>query len=170
MRHDPKNNEQPDLNEKQPQDTKKDIRRSALNSLARRDHSQREIKQKLQSKGYSPEDIDAVIADLVQEKLINDHHFAENYVYWRGKKGYGPQRILRELEVRGIASDVIAEHLKITDNAWFAEARNVWQKRFKGRTPDDFNERAKQMRFLQQRGFTREQIESVFSGISKEID
>ena len=58
---------------------------------------------------------------------------------------------------------MIAEQLEITDNAWFECARKSWQKRFKGQLAKDFKARAKQMRFLQYRGFTPEQIESVLS-------
>jgi regulatory protein len=70
---------------------------------------------------------------------------------------------------------MIAKQLQITDNAWFTEARNVWQKHFKGKLPTDFESRAKQMRFLHYRGFTREQIESVFRqnvfrGVNEEFD
>ena len=56
---------------------------------------------------------------------------------------------------------MIAKHLQITDNAWFAEAQKAWQKQFKGNNSCDLKLRAKQIRFLQYRGFTREQIESV---------
>jgi regulatory protein len=57
---------------------------------------------------------------------------------------------------------MIAEVTQITDNAWFAAAYKVWRKHFKGILPTDFLLRAKQMRFLQYRGFTREQIEFTF--------
>jgi regulatory protein len=138
------------------------IRRAALNWLTRRDYSQQEITLKLKSKGFSPEDIQAVVAGLVQATLINEPRFIENYICWRRRKGFGPLRIRMELQARGIAPDVIAERIQITDNAWFTEAHKVWQKHFKGKRPDDFKNRAQQMRFLQYRGYSREQIESVF--------
>lgn len=103
-----------------------------------------------------------MITALVQEGLINEQRFTENYIRWRRGKGYGPLRISAELQTRGILPEMIAEHLQITDNAWFAEARKVWQKYFKGKMPEEFKLRAKQMRFLQYRGFTREQIAAVF--------
>lgn len=137
------------------------IRRVALNMLARRDHSRQELSQKLKAKGCGGEDIKTVLDALVQEGLINEPRFAENYIYWRRGKGFGPARIAMELQTRGIASETIAQHLQIADNAWFTEARKVWQKHFRGKLPHDNQSRARQMRFLQYRGFTREQIESV---------
>lgn len=74
----------------------------------------------------------------------------------------GPVRISVELQARGITPQMIAQHLDITDNAWFTEARAVWLKHFRGKYPADFKGRVKQMRFLQYRGFTREHIHSVF--------
>lgn len=58
---------------------------------------------------------------------------------------------------------MIEHQLEISDNAWLENVRHVWQKRFKNKLPNDFKTRAQQVRFLQYRGFTREQIESVLT-------
>ena len=137
------------------------LRRTALNYLTRRDHSQSELAQKLRGKKFPHDDIQAHIASLAQEGLLNDSRFAENYCRYRRAKGYGPLRISMELQARGINAETIAEVIQITDNAWFAEAERIWRKRFKSTAPKDLALRAKQMRFLQYRGFTREQIEHV---------
>lgn len=86
----------------------------------------------------------------------------ESFIRWRRERGYGPERIRAELYARGIAPEMIAEHLQMADNAWLIEVRRVWQKHFKGNVPTEYKARAKQMRFLQYRGYTREQIASVF--------
>lgn len=143
------------------------IKDTALSLLARRDHSQQELTQKLRMKGYSPSAIQSLLPALIESGYLNDLRFAENYIPSRRRKGYGPLRIFMELQARGVADEMIAECLDITDNAWFTEARNVWQKRFKGNKPSDFKHRAKQMRFLQYRGFTQEQIESVYENPKK---
>ena len=67
-----------------------------------------------------------------------------------------------ELIERGVHEDLIEHHLDITDNAWLNDVRHVWQKRFKNNLPRDFKTRAAQMRFLQYRGFTHQQIDSLF--------
>lgn len=136
---------------------------AALRLLTRRDHSQQELAQKLHIKGHASEDITQVIDHLLQAGLLNDARFAENYIHQRRRKGYGPKRIYLELQARGIIEEVIAEHLNITDNAWFIEVQHVWKKHFKGKLPTDFKAKAKQMRFLQYRGFTQEQIEHVLT-------
>ena len=141
------------------------IRRAALNYLARRDHSSTELTQKLRGKLFPQADVDALISSLQQKGLLNDQRFAENFCRWRRAKGYGPLRIRAELEARGIAGETIAEVVQITDNAWLAEAAQLWRKRFKAKKPQNFQDRAKQMRFLQYRGFTREQIERTMAHI-----
>jgi len=130
--------------------------------LARREHSTTELVRKL-SKNFLKPDSQGVLADLVQEGLISHERFVENYIHSRRQKGYGPIRIQAELMERGIAEDFIDHHLNMADNAWFIGVRTAWQKRFKNQIPRDFKTRAQQMRFLQYRGFTLEQIESIFN-------
>lgn len=134
-----------------------------MNLLARREHSEKELLQKLRLKDFSEPDIQQVIQALVSEKLLSNSRFLENYIHHRRAKGFGPLRIQAELIARGIHEELIEHHLKITDNAWLADIQQVWKKRFKNRLPQDFKARAQQMRFLQYRGFTSEQIDSVFT-------
>jgi regulatory protein len=133
--------------------------------LARRDYSQHDISQKLKAKGHTHPDIALIISDLAKAGLINDARFAENFIRWRRAKGYGPLRISMELKAHGIIDEMITEYLEISDNAWFDDAHTIWRKHFKGNKPTDFKHRAKQMRFLQYRGFTREQIEYALGEI-----
>lgn len=137
-----------------------------MNLLARREHSEAELFRKLQHKSFDPTDIYTVIHTLIAEGLLNNTRFLENFLHARRNKGYGPLRIRAELIERGIAEDLIEQCLNITDNAWLDEIRNVWRKRFKNQLPRDFKTRAQQMRFLHYRGFTAEQIESMFNDVS----
>lgn len=137
-----------------------------MNLLARREHSEAELFRMLQHKSFDPTDIYTVIHTLIAEGLLNNTRFLENFLHARRNKGYGPLRIRAELIERGIAEDLIEQCLNITDNAWLDEIRNVWRKRFKNQLPRDFKTRAQQMRFLHYRGFTAEQIESVFNDVS----
>lgn len=113
-------------------------------------------------KGFRLADVNHTLKSLADQGLQSDNRFVESYVRYRRTKGYGPLRIHAELIARGIPEDLIEHHLDITDNAWFAEIRLVWQKRFKGNLPRDFKTRTQQMRFLQYRGFTPEQINNIY--------
>lgn len=138
------------------------IRRHALFLLTRRDHTSLELRQKLSRKDYPVTAIDTIITRLEETGLIDPLRFTESYTHYRRSKGYGPRRIAMELQQKGIADGVIAEQVKITDNAWFTEIRDVWRKQFKGLLPTDQQQRARQWRFLYNRGFTQDQIQSVF--------
>ena len=130
----------------------------ALYLLSRRDHSKAELATKLKTKGHERADIEFALNELIAEGYLNESRFTENFIHWRRQKGYGPERIAMELNSRGITDTMIAEQLNFTDNAWFIEARKVRVKHFKNQIVGDFKAKAKQMRFLQYRGFTHEQI------------
>lgn len=143
----------------------KTIRLTALNLLARREHSVTELTRKLNTKKYDASQIQTVIDALTREGLLSNDRFIETFVHHRRNKGFGPLRIEAELIERGIPKELIEQELNITDNAWFTEAKRVWQKRFKNKIPTDFKARAQQMRFLHYRGYTHEQIEDIFNNL-----
>lgn len=134
-----------------------------MNYLARREHSQLELRTKLLKADFSHDEIDNVIEKLIAANLQDDGRFAENYLRYRSQKGYGSQRIRQELKERGVNSNNIDYAFEQAEIDWFSLAAVARQKRFGEQRPDDFKERAKQQRFLQYRGFTHEQITESFN-------
>lgn len=141
---------------------KKNIHIYLFNLLSKRDYTCQELSNKLRLKGYDPDLFAAILDEFQQKGFINDYRFAENFINWRRQKGYGPYRVKQELEKRGIPRDLIAELIDMTDNAWAYQAKLIWQKHFKNALPNDLKTRAKQIRFLQNRGFMQTHIESIF--------
>jgi len=137
-----------------------------MDLLARREHSRRELRTKLISRNYSPADVDAVLKQLVEEGLLSDERFAEAYVASCLRKGHGPKRIRKELEERGVADVIIAEHLEQTEIDWSELAVTVRYKKFGDESVSNFREWARQAKFLQYRGFTNGQIRDVLGTIS----
>ncbi|MBE0509919.1 MAG: recombination regulator RecX [Gammaproteobacteria bacterium] len=136
----------------------KAIRHAAIALLSRREHGCQELYHKLCLKGHAPALCDAVLRELQAEGLLSDQRYAEAYVRMRANRGYGPERIRMELKEKGISSTLIQAELQQAESDWFALAREVRIKRFGELLPKDFRERAKQMRFLQYRGFSNDQI------------
>ncbi len=136
---------------------------SALRLLARREHSERELHQKLIARRFSDTLIDQVLAQLIDAGLLSDSRFAELYARGRIERGYGPLRIQAELRKRGVSGALTERTLAESTRSWIESARQERSKRFGPCIPADHRERAKQMRFLQQRGFTGEQIRAVFA-------
>lgn len=136
------------------------MREAALRLLARREHSRRELGLKLAQRGYDAETIEAVVAVLASERLVDDARFAEALVNSRRGRGQGPVRIRAALQEHHIEEATIEQALEAAGGDWLILASAVRKKRF-GRPPDDYRERARQARFLQYRGFTGEQVRRV---------
>lgn len=134
---------------------------SSIRMLAGREHSCFELKTKLKNKGHHAAEIEEVISQLIKDKYLNDERFAETFVLSKSKRGIGPVKIQLELEQRRVDSSLIDEYLDFNQLEWFERATEVRSKRFGETLPVDVNEKAKQIRFLQQRGFTQKQIMNV---------
>jgi regulatory protein len=142
----------------QDQHTFKEIYDKAIALLAQREHSRYELQNKLVFRGYDEIVIAQVMDQLNQAGLQSDQRFVESYVQMKIGRGYGPIRIQQELHDRGIDDDLIEKYLVTNVEIWPQLVATVRVKRFGVELPEDFKERARQMRFLQYRGFTTEQI------------
>lgn len=133
------------------------VYQQALTYLARREHAQAELRLKLAHKGAEPGAIDAVLVLLEEQGLQSDQRFAEVYARSRSQRGYGPHRIRQELRQKGVAQEWIEPALEPID--WAQQANQVRMKKYGTQSPTNWSEKARQQRFLQQRGFALEGIE-----------
>jgi regulatory protein len=86
---------------------------AALRMLMRRDYTAFELRKKLIDKEHTPEDITAALDSLAGDRLLDDRRVAISFVRVASSlKGRGRLRIARELEVRGVAKDIIREALE----------------------------------------------------------
>ena len=134
-----------------------------MDLLARREHSEQELQQKLQARGYGPEAVGEVLVGLKTAGVQDDVRYTEAYILSRVAKGYGPVRISRELYERGITGTLVTQVLAGMDLDWDERIQAVRQKKFGRQAPPDFREQARQSRFLLYRGFTSEQTRKVFN-------
>ena len=79
---------------------------------------------------------------------------------------HGSQRIRQELLDKGIAEELVAQALPQLKDGDIEAARALWQRKF-GKPPRDMAERAKQVRFMQSRGFA---LETVLRVIKQSAD
>ena len=73
----------------------------AVGLLARRAHSQWELRRKLRLKGFGPEAVDTAMARLVELGYLNDSAFAKGLVRRRGSLR-GPRALSAELASKGV--------------------------------------------------------------------
>lgn len=133
-----------------------DIRRAAMDLLARREHTRRELTEKLCKKFGNSCQIEPQLDRLENEGLQSDERFVEAFVNYRANSGKGPIRISQELKQKGASSALIEAYLDSRDSMWIDIAREVMQKKF-GKNPTNTPaEKAKRARFLQYRGFSND--------------
>jgi len=136
-------------------------KRTALELLARREHSRRELTRKLSARGFPDEVIAEALDELERSGALADARFTDTFVRSRVAKGQGPQRIRSELAQRGIGDAEADAVLRGAEVDWLETIRSVRRKRFGPELPRDYAERARQARFLQYRGFSSEQIRAA---------
>lgn len=137
-------------------------RGKALGLLARREHSQKELRVKLRSRGFATDEVETAIADLADQGLQSDERFLEAFVEGRAARGQGPLKIAAELRARGVVGEAVTSILDPHAPRWCELAVTVRAKRF-GSPSIEPRERAAQMRFLTQRGFTSDQIRAALA-------
>ena len=105
-----------------------------------------------------------VIERLKRERLLSDERFVENLIAARRRRGYGPLRVRQELEKKGIPEEIIEQWLDPCGCEWIDLLSDVRRRKFGEKQPKNDAERAKQARFLQNRGFILDQIQQVLGG------
>ncbi|ENM5763361.1 recombination regulator RecX [Vibrio mimicus] len=133
-------------------------RQSALQLLSRRDHSEYELQQKLALKGHQAEVIDEVVKYCLELGYLSDVRYAESQARQMVHKGYGEQRLRQQLKEKRVAEDVIEQVLAEQTIDWFELAKEVAHKKFKSGISLERSQYAKQVRYLQYRGFNFDQI------------
>lgn len=147
-------------------DNYKDIKETCLRLLARREHSRKELLNKLTGKGFDREDVLAVIDELARQGWQDDHRYAQNYARYRMQKGYGPVRIEYELRQNGIDEADLDAVLQESGDSWMDLLEQVYNKKYNHKKNLDRNEWAKRSRFLLHRGFTGEMISALFDRLN----
>jgi regulatory protein len=145
------------------------LRLRAMKYLAQREYARHELRAKLLPYAQSESDdfgqiqsspeIDALLDDLVARGYLSDERAVTQLLHSKRSR-YGSQRLTHELRQKGIAETLIDDAIPALKETEFSTAQSVWQRKF-GVLPQDAKEKAKQMRFLQSRGFALEVIFKV---------
>jgi len=134
----------------------------ACDFLARREHSRKELRDKLLRTCDDEDLIEELLEKLSAEGLQSDARFTESFILQRISKGQGPLKIRQDLSQRGIDQDLIEQYLNAASINWLAAAEAARSKKFGDVLPADYQVKAKQSRFLYGRGFNSELINQLF--------
>jgi regulatory protein len=138
-----------------------EARKKAMDYLARREYGCHELEQKVIRAGFDPGVSASAVEQLRADGLQDDRRFAEAFANSRVSQGKGPARIRGDLGQKGVASSLVDEVLGQMSVDWFLLAAEVRQKKFGPELPTEFKEKARQMRFLQYRGFEQSHIQAA---------
>jgi regulatory protein len=142
------------------------LRERALRLLARREHSRAELGRKLAVHVGPEDDLEALLDDLSRRKLLSDERYAESRTHALSRK-FGAARIAHELRAKGLDKGLAERAAAAARTTEVERARQVWLRKFRN-PPGNREERAKQTRFLQSRGFSFDAIRAVIRGADEE--
>lgn len=133
--------------------------------LARREHSEYELRQKLNQREFPIDEIELAIERLLDKDYLSDTRFAHSTCRYRVNRGYGWRYIANELKQKGVCSTIIQQLNNNCEIDWYLQAELAYNKRFgngSGKdSPSTHKEQAKKIRFLQYRGFSTDEIYAI---------
>jgi regulatory protein len=145
------------------------IRMSAMNLLAMREHSTKELAVKLRKKFTQEDWINAELEKLKCDGLQSDQRFTEAYGNMRLRQGKGSIVIRMELKEKGISDTLINEYLSMHSD-WNELALKAYKKKFGNSSIADLKEKSRRIRFLTARGFSAGNIQYALNNSLIEAD
>ena len=142
--------------------TEDKIRFKILDLLSRREHSFKEIIDKLKNRVNSEKRLFEELTKLKEENLQSDERFAESYTRSRSVKGFGPEKISFELKSRGISENLISKIVYSEQINWMEIIKKEFSKKFIVNNDFTENDISRAKKFLLQRGFEFDQINKLF--------
>lgn len=144
------------------------LKARALRLLSTREHSRLELGRKLSRHAEEGDDIEALLDWLEKNKWLSQERFSESLVHRRSAR-YGNSRILAELQSHGIQGEALQELKAGLVEDEVARCCEVWRRKY-GEVAEDAEGRAKQMRFLLQRGFSQKAVRAAMKGYDPDDD
>jgi regulatory protein len=138
------------------------LKARALRYLSGREHSRLELARKLARYAEEGDDVEALLDFLEKNNWLSQERFAESLIHRKAAR-YGNNRVLAELQNHGIRGEAMAELKAGLFDTETARACEVWRRKF-GTVAQDAAERARQMRFLLQRGFSQRAVRTAMQG------
>lgn len=138
------------------------VKNAAMALLARCEQSRAQLTRKLEAKGYQGGDIMIALDALEADNYLSETRFVNCMIRFRAGCGMGPVKIMSELQYKHqIAKAMIIQSESWMAMDWLAIAQDVYNKKYGENPSQQSKNKVTQLRFLQQRGFTNDQIYKV---------
>lgn len=139
--------------EREPAVRPADVRLAAMDLLARREHSRRELRQKLLRRFQDENIVDEQLDLLVDDNLQSDARYAASLLRQRVGRGHGPVRIRQEMRQKGVADPEIDAAMAAEAVDWYGLAEETYHRKFGELPATEIKEKARRSRFMLYRGF-----------------
>ncbi|AXI02195.1 regulatory protein RecX [Aquirhabdus parva] len=144
------------------------LRGLAFAMLGRREYSEQEFRNKLLELEANPEEVAELVQEFKTYNYQSDQRMAQMIVRANIRKGRGPARVKQTLRERHVNLELATEDMIETD--WLALARALRIKKFGVELPTEPKEKARQLRFLQYRGFDGQTCSKAVMNSASEED
>ena len=156
------NKEKSDQKNKRPGMTGTRLRSYAFAVLTRKEYSKKDLIEKLALYAENHEEVLTLVEELSRENYQSDQRVAEMVVRSQIRKGKGPNRIKLALRAKSIDKELAQNDMNEID--WYDEAYQLKVKKYGVDVNKDPKIKAKQIRFLQYRGF---EMDAIMKAISR---
>lgn len=132
------------------------LRSYAFAVLTRKEYSKKDLIEKLSLYAENKDEVLDLVEELARENYQSDQRVAEMLVRSQIRQGKGPNRIKLALNAKHINKDLAKNDIDEID--WYEQAYALKIKKFGPEIATDPKIKAKQIRFLQYRGFEMDAI------------
>lgn len=132
-----------------------------LRLLGRREHSVRELEQKLRQRGFTDSIIAAVISEATERGWQSDERYTEVWTRHCLLRGDGINKIKAAANSKGISAELLEQKLAEEAPDWRELCFARLCKKFGTEAPATPKDRDRRIRYLLQRGFTYPDIKQA---------
>ena len=128
---------------------------------AYQERTQQEVRSKLYEYGIKTDEVEVIIVKLIEENFLNEERFAKAFAGGKFRvKKWGRNKIIRELEMRGLSAYCIKSGLKVIENDdYLATIHGIIKKKECEITAkNDYQKKYKIAVYLISRGFESELV------------
>ena len=138
------------------------LKHKALDFLSRREYSYLELFNKLRKYSTDETAIKNLLDELQAKKYLSDERYIESFINSKSKK-YGSRKIKYLLNSKVKDSALIEQIYASNNTDELAQAKQIWQRKFAGLPAQDHKEKARQIRFMLNRGFSMDIIQKIIN-------
>ncbi|WP_235297541.1 regulatory protein RecX [Portibacter marinus] len=133
------------------------------------DRCHKEVRSKLLKENIYGDELEQIMAILIEEDFLNEERFAKAYAKGKFKQNkWGKKKIQMELKQRGLSDYCIRKGFEeIDDDDYDEMIRSLWEKKWdQTREKNEYKKRQKVMNYMMGKGYGYEEVKmAIENGI-----